>query len=61
MKQESPERERADVRAVGPARCPLPVWWRRLGLGAFLFFLIKGLAWLALPVLAVWWRACTGG
>lgn len=30
-------------------------WARRLGLAAFLFFLIKGLAWLAVPaVLAAW-------
>jgi hypothetical protein len=32
-----------------PLRCPLPKWARRLGLGAFLFFLIKGLAWLIVP------------
>ncbi len=31
--------------------CPLPKWGRRLGAAAFLFFLIKGLAWLAVPAL----------
>ncbi len=33
-------------------RCPVPRWWRRAGAAAFLFFLIKGLLWLALPALA---------
>ena len=27
---------------------------KKLGTGAFLFFLIKGLAWLVLPLLATW-------
>ena len=40
-------------------RCPVPTWWRRLGAAAFLFFLIKGLLWLAVPALValgVWGR-----
>lgn len=32
-------------------RCPVPRLWRRLGAAAFLFFLIKGLLWLAVPAL----------
>ena len=27
------------------------VWLKRIGMGGFLFFLIKGLLWLALPAL----------
>ena len=42
--------------AATPARCPLPKTARRLGLAAILFFLIKGLAWLVVPALMVWWR-----
>ncbi|HMN41538.1 MAG TPA: hypothetical protein PKE29_11885 [Phycisphaerales bacterium] len=38
-----------------PARCPVPKVARRLGLAAFVFFLIKGLAWLVVPALMVWW------
>lgn len=34
-----------------PTRCPVPTWARRLGAGAFLFFLIKGLLWLIVPAL----------
>ncbi|MFM9995779.1 MAG: hypothetical protein ACKVU4_08265 [Phycisphaerales bacterium] len=37
--------------APAPARCPVPKWGRRLGAAAFLFFLIKGLAWLVVPAL----------
>ena len=29
-----------------------PAWLRRLGLDGFIFFLVKGLAWLTLPYLA---------
>jgi hypothetical protein len=29
-----------------------PAWLRRLGLGGFFFFLVKGLAWLTLPYVA---------
>ena len=42
--------------AAQPARCPLPRWARWTGLAAFVFFLLKGLAWLGLAAL-VWWRA----
>lgn len=35
----------------GPKTCPVPRLWRRLGLAAFLFFLIKGLLWLIVPAL----------
>lgn len=34
--------------AVRKGACP--VWWRRLGIAGFIFFLVKGLLWLALPV-----------
>lgn len=40
-------------------RCPLP-WWKRLTLLTFLFFLIKGLAWLVVPAVIIWWRAIAG-
>jgi hypothetical protein len=30
----------------------LPAWLRRLGLAGFMFFLLKGIAWLAVPYLA---------
>ncbi len=29
-------------------------WLKRLGVAGFLFFLVKGLLWLALPALLVW-------
>ncbi len=36
-------------------RVPAPALATKLAAGAFLFFLVKGLAWLALPaVLALW-------
>jgi len=31
-------------------------WRRRLGAASFVFFLLKGLAWLAAPLLALAWR-----
>ena len=30
-------------------------WLRRFGLFAFVFFLVKGLAWLAVPAALAWW------
>ncbi|MFG0329959.1 MAG: hypothetical protein ACF8PN_08685 [Phycisphaerales bacterium] len=36
-------------------------WGRRLGVGAFLFFLIKGLLWLAIPAIAICWKGLAGG
>lgn len=39
--------------------CPIPKtgrkWIARLGVAGFLFFLIKGLLWLIIPALLVWW------
>ncbi len=29
-------------------------WLKRLGFGGFMFFLIKGLLWLAIPALLAW-------
>jgi hypothetical protein len=52
------EREKVGgvVEAVKPASCPVKSpWVRRLGAAAFLFFLIKGLLWLIVPALLVWW------
>ncbi len=40
------------VKAIAQ-RCPVPVWLRRLGIYGFLFFLLKGVAWLTLPALLV--------
>lgn len=37
--------------SASPPKCPVPKWGRRLGAAAFLFFLIKGLAWLVVPAL----------
>ena len=31
---------------------PLPAWLRKLGIGGFAFFLVKGLLWLSVPYLA---------
>jgi len=41
------------------AKCPIP-WWKRLTLITFLFFLVKGLAWLVVPALIIWWRSIAG-
>lgn len=46
------------ARAEG-GKCPI-AWWKRLTLLSFLFFLIKGLAWLVVPALVIWWRAIAG-
>lgn len=32
----------------------IPAWLRRAGMAGFLFFLIKGLFWLAAPFLIAW-------
>ena len=34
---------------------PALTWVRRLGVAGFLFFLIKGLAWLIVPSVLAWW------
>lgn len=39
------------------ARCPLSPVARRFGLLAFLFFFVKGLLWLVVPMVAGWWFA----
>jgi hypothetical protein len=41
---------------VGTLRCPLPKLARRMGVAAIVFFVVKGLAWLALPAMLMWWR-----
>jgi hypothetical protein len=33
------------------------LWLKRIGVLGFLFFLVKGLLWLALPTLLVWFAA----
>ncbi len=38
------------------SRCPIP-WLARLGIGAFLFFLVKGLLWLTLPALMAYFAS----
>ncbi len=30
---------------------------KRLGVAGFLFFLIKGLLWLTIPAILVWWKS----
>ncbi|MEW5757541.1 MAG: hypothetical protein AB1810_14695 [Pseudomonadota bacterium] len=34
-------------------RCPVPLWLRRIGLAGFLFFFIKGMLWLIVPAVLV--------
>jgi hypothetical protein len=44
----------ADMKTVNAAiaRTKLqPAWLRRLGVGGFLFFLVKGLLWLTVPAM----------
>ncbi len=51
----------AQEAAATPARCPLPKVARRLGLAAFLFFLIKGVVvWVLLPLGLLVWHMCSG-
>ena len=38
------------------SRCPMP-WFARLGIVAFCLFLLKGLAWLAVPALMAYFAA----
>ena len=49
----------ADAPRPVAAKCPIP-WWKRLTLLTFMFFLIKGLAWLIVPAVIIWWRAIAG-
>jgi len=35
----------------------VPRWIARLGVAGFLFFLVKGLLWLAVPAIIVAWRS----
>ncbi len=35
-------------------KCPAVGWVKRFGVAGFLFFLIKGLLWLAVPALAAY-------
>jgi hypothetical protein len=35
---------------------PAGSWRRRLGAASFVFFLVKGLVWLAVPLLALAWQ-----
>ena len=34
-------------------------WFARVGLAGFLFFLIKGLAWLLIPAAIMMWDGCS--
>jgi len=36
-------------------KCPAVSWTKRLGVAAFLLFLIKGLLWLIIPALAAYY------
>lgn len=44
------------VMAEGATAAPRRRWMRYLGAGAFMFFAIKGLLWLLVPLALVWWR-----
>ena len=48
-----PDPMETSIKQYIAARCPLPVWVRRLGVAGFLFFLVKGLLWLTVPGLLV--------
>lgn len=48
--------EQPPCRAKMQSASPLTRWGKRAGIFAFMFFFIKGLAWLVVPVaLATWW------
>jgi len=53
------EPEAASQAHAAAGECPIP-WWKRLTLLAFLFFLVKGLAWLIVPAVIIWWRSVAG-
>lgn len=38
-----------NLKQIIEQHCPIPVWARRLGVVGFLFFFIKGLLWLIVP------------
>jgi len=46
-------------REIRPRRSIFP-WFRRLGWAGFVFFLVKGLMWLAAPGVILWWRSHVG-
>ncbi|MEK7834411.1 MAG: hypothetical protein AAB401_25205 [Acidobacteriota bacterium] len=49
---ENSDREKEELVVDGPTReNRIIVWLKRFGLAGFLFFLIKGLLWLLVPVL----------
>jgi hypothetical protein len=41
-------------------RCPLKPWQRYGVVGVFAFFLIKGLLWLLVPAIILFWRSLAG-
>ncbi len=43
--------------AESPSKIRVPKWIARFGVAGFLFFLIKGLLWLAVPAIIVAWRS----
>jgi hypothetical protein len=51
--------EQTEQSQAAAGKCPIP-WWKRLTLLTFLFFLIKGLAWLVVPAVIIWWRSIAG-
>ncbi len=40
---------------TAPAHASMRRWGKWLGVGAFSFFLIKGLCWLTIPAVLAWW------
>lgn len=53
---EHPEQMTGPVPAMAAPGPSHKMWAKRLGAAAFLFFLIKGLLWLAIPAGIVAWR-----
>ncbi|MCB9256716.1 MAG: hypothetical protein H6579_06280 [Chitinophagales bacterium] len=35
-------------------KCPLP-WWKRIGFLGFMFFFLKGMAWIAVFAISYFW------
>ena len=51
----SADADGADNRRAGESSMEVKIWLKRLGFWGFLFFLVKGLLWLAIPALIALW------
>lgn len=56
LRQTSGSAERSAMRTSPRVLSVVSVSWRqRVGLGALVFFTVKGLAWLLVPAVLAWW------